>query len=107
MRIVKEEIFGPVCVVLGFDSEKEVLAAANDTPYGLAASIFTRDIERAHRVARKLQAGTVWINSSGDGSIQMPFGGFKGSGIGRELGEYALDNYVQVKSVFVNLGNRL
>lgn len=92
---------------MSFKDEKEVVAAANDTDYGLAASIFTKDIERAHRVARKLQAGTVWINSSGDNVCQMPFGGYKSSGIGRELGEYGLENYTQVKSVYVNLRNRL
>jgi len=89
-----------------FKDEKDVVDAANDTDYGLAASIFTRDIERGHRVARKLQAGSVWINSAGDGICQMPFGGYKNSGIGRELGEYGLENYTQVKSVYVNLGNR-
>jgi aldehyde dehydrogenase (NAD+) len=92
---------------MSFTDEKEVVAAANDTDYGLAASLFTKDIERAHRVARKLQAGTVWINSSGDNIYQMPFGGYKHSGIGRELGEYGLQNYSQVKAVYVNLGNRL
>ena len=90
-----------------FTDEKEVIDAANDTDYGLAASIFTKDIERGHRLAKKLQAGSVWINSSGDSMIQMPFGGYKNSGIGRELGEYGLENYTQVKSVYVNLGNRL
>ena len=89
-----------------FTDEKEAIAAANDTEYGLAASIFTKDITRAHRVARKLQAGSVWINSSGDTLFQMPFGGYKNSGIGRELGEYGLENYTQVKSVYVNLDNR-
>jgi len=90
-----------------FTDETEAVAAANDTDYGLAASLFTKDIERAHRVARKLQAGTVWINSCGDNIFQMPFGGYKNSGTGRELGEYGLQNYTQVKAVYVNLGNRL
>ena len=92
---------------MGFTDEKEVIDAANDTDYGLAASIFTKDITRGHRVARKLQAGSVWINSSGDNLFQMPFGGYKSSGIGRELGEYGLQNYTQVKAVYVNLGNYL
>jgi aldehyde dehydrogenase (NAD+) len=91
--------------MMTFKDEKAVIAAANDTDYGLAASLFTQDISRAHRVARKLQAGSVWINSSGNNLIQMPFGGYKSSGIGRELGEYGLANYSQVKSVYVNLGN--
>ncbi len=107
MRIVREEIFGPVCVVLGFDTDEEAINAANDTDYGLAASLFTQNVTRAHKLARKLQAGTVWINSSGEGSPQIPFGGYKKSGIGRELGEYALQNYYQVKAVSVNLGNTL
>ena len=94
-------------MIMTFTDEKEVIAAANDTDYGLAASIFTKDIERGHRVAKKLQAGSVWINSSGDNLFQMPFGGYKSSGIGRELGEYGLENYTQVKAVYVNLGNRL
>jgi len=106
-KISREEIFGPVCVIMTFTDEKEVIDAANDTDYGLAASIFTKDIERGHRVAKKLQAGSVWINSSGDNLFQMPFGGYKNSGIGRELGEYGLENYTQVKAVYVNLGNRL
>lgn len=96
-----------MCCILSFKDEKEVIASANDTDYGLAASIFTQDITRGHRVARKLQAGSVWINSSGDNIVQMPFGGYKHSGIGRELGEYGLENYTQVKSVYVNLGNWL
>ncbi|EGY18468.1 hypothetical protein VD0002_g3940 [Verticillium dahliae] len=107
MRIVKEEIFGPVVVISKFSSDAEVIAKANDTSYGLAAALFTQKIGRAHKVARKLQAGMVWINSSGDSHFGIPFGGYKSSGIGRELGQYALDAYTQSKAVHVNLGVEL
>ncbi|KAL9944478.1 hypothetical protein D7B24_006315 [Verticillium nonalfalfae] len=107
MRIVKEEIFGPVVVISKFSNDAEVIAKANDTSYGLAAALFTQKIGRAHRVARKLQAGMVWINSSGDSHFGIPFGGYKSSGIGRELGQYALDAYTQSKAVHVNLGVEL
>ncbi len=104
MAIVREEIFGPVMSVLAFDSEEEAIARANDTPYGLAAGIMTRDLSRAHRVAASLQAGTIWINSYNETPIAMPFGGSKRSGIGRENGLAALDFYSERKSVYVNLG---
>ncbi|KAG7135889.1 Aldehyde dehydrogenase like protein [Verticillium longisporum] len=107
MRIVKEEIFGPVVVISKFSSDAEVITKANDTSYGLAAALFTQKIGRAHKVARKLQAGMVWINSSGDSHFGIPFGGYKSSGIGRELGQYALDAYTQSKAVHVNLGVEL
>ncbi|KAF3355544.1 hypothetical protein VdG1_06956 [Verticillium dahliae VDG1] len=107
MGIVKEEIFGPVVVISKFSSDAEVIAKANDTSYGLAAALFTQKIGRAHKVARKLQAGMVWINSSGDSHFGIPFGGYKSSGIGRELGQYALDAYTQSKAVHVNLGVEL
>ncbi|KAM0322853.1 hypothetical protein ACHAQA_009194 [Verticillium albo-atrum] len=107
MRIVKEEIFGPVVVISKFSTDAEVIAKANDTSYGLAAALFTEKIGRAHKVARKLQAGMVWINSSGDSHFGIPFGGYKSSGIGRELGQYALDAYTQSKAVHVNLGVEL
>lgn len=106
-KIVKEEIFGPVVVVSKFATEAEVIAKANDTSYGLAAALFTEKVSRAHKVARKLQAGMVWINSSGDSHYGIPFGGYKSSGIGRELGSYALDAYTQTKAVHVNLGTEL
>jgi aldehyde dehydrogenase (NAD+) len=101
--IVREEIFGPVVIVNKFSSDTEAVAKANDTSYGLAAALFTENIARAHTVARKLQAGMVWINSSGDSHFGIPFGGYKSSGIGRELGSYALDAYTQTKAIHVNL----
>ncbi|KAF8558174.1 aldehyde dehydrogenase [Imleria badia] len=107
MKIVREEIFGPVACILKFKTEEEVIEQANNTTYGLAASVFTKDIERGFRVAHALEAGNMWINCSNQAEIQMPFGGYKQSGIGRELGEYALDNYTNVKAVHLNLGVRL
>jgi aldehyde dehydrogenase (NAD+) len=107
MKIVQEEIFGPVGVVIKFKDEEDVIKQANDTVYGLAASVFTQDINRALTVAHKLQSGTVWINCTTTLHAQIPFGGYKQSGIGRELGEYALANYTSVKAVHVNIGNRM
>jgi aldehyde dehydrogenase (NAD+) len=107
MKIMKEEIFGPVVSIAKFSTDEEAIKKANDTSYGLAAALFTEKIARAHKVARKLQAGMVWINSSGDSHFGIPFGGYKSSGIGRELGQYALDAYTQPKAVHVNLGFEL
>lgn len=107
MSIVREEIFGPVVAISKFKTQAEVIQKANDTSYGLAAAVFTEKVDRAHIVARKLQAGMVWINSSQDSHFGIPFGGYKSSGIGRELGKYALDAYTQTKAVHVNLGSRL
>lgn len=107
MKIVREEIFGPVACVIKFKTEDEVVEQANDTTYGLAASVFSKDIDRAIRVAHALEAGTAWINCSNQAEISMPFGGFKQSGIGRDLSEYALENYTNVKAVHVNIGLRL
>ncbi|OQE14941.1 hypothetical protein PENSTE_c031G01598 [Penicillium steckii] len=103
MGIVREEIFGPVVVICKFATEEEAIRKANATSYGLAAAIFSEKISRAHIVASKLEAGMVWINSSGDSHYAIPFGGYKSSGIGRELGSYALDAYTQSKAVHVNL----
>lgn len=107
MKIMQEEIFGPVVSISKFTSQEEVIAKANNTSYGLAAAVFTENIAKGHIVASKLQAGMVWINSSNDSHYGIPFGGYKSSGIGRELGSYAIDAYSQAKAVHVNLGNRL
>lgn len=94
-------------VINKFATQDEAVAKANDTSYGLAAAVFTENMSRGHTVARKLQAGMVWVNSSGDSHFGIPFGGYKSSGIGRELGKYALDAYTQTKAIHVNLGTRL
>ncbi|WP_342513600.1 aldehyde dehydrogenase family protein [Sporosarcina sp. FSL K6-1522] len=104
MTIAREEIFGPVMSVFVFDTVEEVIKRANDSDYGLAASVWTENIKTGHYIAGKLQAGTVWINDFGLEWETMPFGGYKQSGIGREMGgEYGLENYTEVKSVFVNI----
>ena len=103
MRIYKEEIFGPCAVVTAFKTEEEALALANNTTYGLGAALFSQDITRAHRVAREIESGTVWINSSNDTDVRLPFGGVKQSGIGRELGEAGLAPYCNVKCIHVNM----
>lgn len=105
MTIVREEIFGPVMSVLAFKSEEEVVARANDTAFGLAAGVFTRDIQRAHRVVAKLQAGICWINNYNITPIEIPFGGTKQSGIGRENSAAAIEHYSQLKTVYVELGD--
>ncbi|WP_067221038.1 betaine-aldehyde dehydrogenase [Stappia indica] len=105
MTIAREEIFGPVMCVLDFESEEEAVARANATEFGLAAGVFTRDIARAHRVIGALHAGTCWINTYNLTPIEMPFGGYKKSGIGRENGHAAIEHYSQVKSVYVELGD--
>jgi phenylacetaldehyde dehydrogenase len=103
MRIVREEIFGPVLVATPFDSLEAVAARANNTPYGLAAGIWTRDVGRAHRLAGLLRAGTVWVNCYSQFDPASPFGGYKQSGFGREMGHEALELYTNVKSVWVGL----
>lgn len=107
MTIWKEEIFGPVVCVSKFHTEEEALARANDTSYGLGSSVFSENVSRAIRVASKLQAGSVWVNSSNDTSHRIPFGGFKMSGIGTELGQYGLDVYTVKKGVHINIGTKL
>jgi aldehyde dehydrogenase (NAD+) len=107
MKIMQEEIFGPVCSIAKFKTEEEVIKTGNITPYGLAAAVHTKDLNTAIRVANALKAGTVWVNSYNMFHHQMPFGGFKESGIGRELGEAALANYTQNKSVSIRLGDAL
>jgi len=101
MAIVREEIFGPVMTVLAFDSEEEVVARANATEFGLAAGVFTNDLTRAHRVIAALEAGTCWINTYNITPIELPFGGSKQSGIGRENSRAAVEHYTRLKSVYV------
>lgn len=101
MAIAREEIFGPVVCAMPFDDEDEVLARANDSIYGLAAGLWTRDLRKAHRFAAALQAGSLWINTWGNTSAASPFGGFKQSGHGREMGKDAIDLYSEIKSVWV------
>ncbi|PSK54335.1 Aldehyde dehydrogenase [Elsinoe australis] len=107
MRIYREEVFGPFAVIATFNTEEEAIEMANDTTYGLGAAVFTKDLQRAHRVAAEIEAGMVWINSSQDCDPRVPFGGVKQSGIGRELGEAGLAAYSQIKAVHVNMGNYL
>lgn len=107
MKITKEEIFGPVIVVIKFKDEEEVVQKANDTNYGLAAAVHSKDVVKALRVGKRIKAGSLWINCYNRIVSQMPFGGYRDSGIGRESGSYALANYTEVKSVFVNLSERL
>ncbi|PTB66343.1 aldehyde dehydrogenase [Trichoderma citrinoviride] len=99
----QEEVFGPVAAIARFSTEEEAVEIANATRYGLAGAVFTRDLGRAHRVARDLEAGMVWVNSSNDSDVRVPFGGVKESGLGRELGEDGLRGYYTVKAVHVNL----
>ncbi|KAH8880108.1 acetaldehyde dehydrogenase, partial [Thozetella sp. PMI_491] len=107
MKIMQEEIFGPVAAIAKFKDEDEVIAQANNSTYGLAAAVHTKDLNTALRVSNALRAGTVWVNCYNMLHHQLPFGGFKESGIGRELGEAALANYTQNKSVAVRLGGAL
>lgn len=107
MTICREEVFGPFVTISTFQTEEEAITLANDTTYGLGSAIFTKDLTRAHRVARKIEAGMVWINSSNDSDYRIPFGGVKQSGIGRELGESGLEAYTNVKAIHVNMGTTL
>ncbi|UDQ74486.1 betaine-aldehyde dehydrogenase [Pectobacterium brasiliense] len=104
MKIVREEIFGPVMSILTYQNEDEVIRRANESEYGLAAGIVTRDLNRAHRVIHQLEAGICWINTWGESPAEMPVGGYKHSGVGRENGITTLEHYTQIKSVQVELG---
>jgi acyl-CoA reductase-like NAD-dependent aldehyde dehydrogenase len=104
LRISREEIFGPVMTVIPFDGVDEAVRLANATEYGLAAAIWTRDINKALRTAKAVRAGVVWINDSQPAPTESLWGGYKQSGIGRELGPYALDAYLETKQIYINLG---
>jgi aldehyde dehydrogenase (NAD+) len=103
MRVAQEEIFGPVLAVIRFDGVDDAVAQANDVAYGLAAGVWTKDVKKAHAVARRLRAGTVWINTYNFYDPAMPFGGVKASGFGRDLGADSLNEYTQVKSVWTSI----
>jgi aldehyde dehydrogenase (NAD+) len=104
MKIAQEEIFGPVLATLQFEDVDQVVEQANRNPYGLAAAVWTRDMKKAHQVSRQLRAGTVWINTYGLMDASLPFGGYKSSGFGRELGQAALEHYTEIKTVWMNIG---
>lgn len=107
MQIYKDEIFGPVGMIISFDDEGDAIEYANDTLYGLDAAVFTTNLRRGHRVAAEIEAGTVWLNSTQDSDHRVPFGGYKMSGVGRELGQPGFDAYTQIKAVHVNMGTDL
>jgi betaine-aldehyde dehydrogenase len=102
-RIAREEIFGPVAAVIPFDDERDALKIANDTSFGLAAAVWTRDIYRALRMVKAIRAGIVWVNHMQPTYVEAPWGGFKQSGFGRELGIHGIDEYLETKQVHINL----
>jgi aldehyde dehydrogenase (NAD+) len=106
-RVAREEIFGPVACLIPFSGEDEAVHIANDTPYGLAAGVWTENVGRAHRMVKRFRAGSVWVNSYRVLGRGLPFGGYKESGLGRELGVDALQGYTEVKSVWIDTGNRV
>lgn len=103
MEFVREEIFGPVLAVMGFDSEDEAIELANDSKYGLGASVWTNDLSQAHRVSRRLESGMIWVNTWGDGDTTVPFGGVKASGNGRDKSWHALEKYTELKNTWIRL----
>ena len=103
MKIAQHEVFGPVLTVICFETEEEAIAIANDTIYGLAAGVWTTDLGRAHRVAKKVRAGSMWVNTWDGGDMTTPFGGFKQSGNGRDKSLHAMEKYTELKSVWINL----
>jgi acyl-CoA reductase-like NAD-dependent aldehyde dehydrogenase len=103
MRIAQEEIFGPVLAVLRFSDAEEAVTVGNATIYGLAAGIWSKDVDKVHRTARNLRVGTIWVNGWDTGDITVPFGGFKQSGVGRDKSLHALEKYSQLKTTWINI----
>lgn len=103
MRIAREEIFGPVLAVTTFTTEQEALTLANDSDYGLGAAIWTRDLSKAHRMSRRLKAGSVFVNNYNDGDMTVPFGGYKQSGNGRDKSLHALEKFTELKTIWISL----
>jgi len=105
MRIAQEEVFGPVLAVIPFSTTEEVAEQANKTTYGLSGAVWTSDVKKAHRLASQIKAGTIWVNCFNVFDAAVPFGGYKMSGYGRELGKHSIDLYTNIKSVWVNLAD--